>query len=91
MAPPPIVARVSRGTRTESVHRGRVAVMDEEGALIAFAGAPGEGIYLRSAAKPFQAMALLDAGGEEAFRLGSDEIALLCASHGGEPRHVRVA
>jgi len=91
MGPPPILARVSRGKRIESVHRGSVAVVDEEGALTAFAGAPQAGIYLRSAAKPFQAMALLDAGGEKAFRLGSDEIALLCASHGGEPRHVRVA
>ena len=60
-------------------------------AFIASAGVPRAGIYWRSAAKPFQAMALLEAGGETAFRLGSDEIALICASHGGEPRHVAVA
>lgn len=75
----------------ESVHRGSVAVVDEDGRLVASAGVPRAGIYWRSAAKPFQAMALLDAGGEKAFRLGSDEIALACASHGGEPRHVAVA
>ena len=91
MGPPPILARVFRGERIESVHRGSVAVVDEDGILIAGAGTPRAGIYLRSAAKPFQAMALLEAGGEKAVRLGSDEIALLCASHGGEPRHVRVA
>ena len=89
MSPPPILARVWRGDRVESVHRGSVAVVDEDGRLIAGAGAPRGGIYLRSAAKPFQAMPLLEAGGEKAFRLGGDEIALLCASHGGEPRHVR--
>jgi len=91
MGPPPILARVWRGVRIESVHRGSVAVVDEAGTLVASEGAARAGIYLRSAAKPFQAMALLEAGGERAFRLGSDEIALLCASHGGEPRHVRVA
>ncbi len=45
---------------------------------------------VRSAAKPFQALPLLEAGGERAFRLGDDEIALTCASHGGEPRHIRI-
>ncbi len=91
MSPPPILARVFRGDRTESAHRGCVAVVDEDGRLVARAGAPRGGIYLRSAAKPFQAIPLLEAGGEKAFRLGDDEIALVCASHGGEPRHVRVA
>jgi L-asparaginase II len=91
MSPPPILARVWRGESVESAHRGSVAVVDEDGRLVAGAGTPRGGIYLRSAAKPFQAMPLLEAGGEKAFRLGRDEIALLCASHGGEPRHVRVA
>ncbi len=88
---PPILARVLRGERIESVHRGLVAVVDEDGRLLASAGAANRPIYVRSAAKPFQAMPLIVAGGEQAFRLGSDEIALMCASHGGEPRHVRVA
>jgi L-asparaginase II len=91
MSSPPILARVWRGDRVESVHRGSVAVVDEDGRLVAGAGEPRGGIYLRSAAKPFQAMPLLEGGGQKAFGLGRDEIALLCASHGGEPRHVRVA
>jgi len=90
-APLPVVARVLRGGRIESQHRGAVAVVDAEGRLLAFQGDPDLPVFLRSTAKPFQAMPLLAAGGERAFRLGDDEIALLCASHGGEPRHVRVA
>jgi L-asparaginase II len=90
-APLPVVARVLRGGRIESQHRGAVAVVDGEGRLLAFQGDPDLPVFLRSTAKPFQAMPLLAAGGERAFRLGDDEIALLCASHGGEPRHVRVA
>ena len=89
--PPALLARVLRGGRTESAHRGSVAVVDEDGRVVASCGDAALPIYLRSAAKPFQAMPLLAAGGERAFRLGDDEIALMCASHGGEPRHVRVA
>ena len=91
MLAPPVLAWVLRGDRVESAHRGSVAAVDESGSLVASAGDPSAPIYLRSTAKPFQAMAVLEAGGEEAFGLGSDEIALMCASHGGEPRHVRVA
>src|SRR6202011_5747850 len=87
----PVLARVTRGDRLESQHRGDVAVVEEEGQTVAAAGDPRRRIYLRSAAKPFQAMPLLEGGGEQAFALTSDDIALMCASHGGEPRHVRVA
>lgn len=88
---PPVVARVLRGEFLESTHRGDVAVTDEEGSLVAWSGDPRRPIFPRSAAKPFQALPLVEAGGAERFRLGAAEIALLCASHGGEPRHVRVA
>lgn len=88
---PPILARVLRGERIESAHRGHAAAVSDAAGLVASAGDPEAAVYLRSAAKPFQAMPLLEAGGERAFRLSSAEIALTCASHGGEPRHVRVA
>jgi len=87
----PPLARVTRGGRVESLHRGSVAVVDEDGRLVAGAGEPNVPIYLRSAAKTFQAMPLLAGGGERRFRLGDDEIALMCAAQGGEPRHVGTA
>ena len=88
---PPILARVFRGGRVESGHRGSVALANERGDLLASCGNPSLPIFARSAAKPFQAMPLLLAGGEKRFRLSDAEIALLCASHGGEPRHTAVA
>lgn len=88
MEAPPVLARVLRGERVESVHRGSAAAVAEDGRLVAAAGTPSSRVYLRSAAKPFQAMPLLEAGGERAFRLTSGDIALICSSHGGEPRHV---
>jgi L-asparaginase II len=88
---PPVLARVYRGPRVESFHRGSIAVADERGGLLAGCGDPRGPVYVRSAAKPFQAIPLLEAGGEKKFRLTDDEIALLCASHGGEARHVQTA
>ena len=88
---PPVLARVYRGPHVESSHRGSLAVADEKGRLLQGCGDPALPVYARSAAKPFQAMPLLLAGGEKRYRLGDAEIALLCASHGGEPAHVRVA
>lgn len=88
---PPLFARVLRGGFAESGHRGDAAVVDEEGRLLFSSGDPLRPIFPRSAAKPFQALPLLASDGARQFRLGAAEIALLCASHGGEPRHVRVA
>jgi L-asparaginase II len=88
---PPVLARVYRGSGVESTHRGSVSVVDERGRTVASAGDDAAPVYLRSTAKPFQAMPLLLAGGEKRYRLGDAEIALMCASHAGEPRHTRVA
>lgn len=88
---PPVFARVLRGELPESLHRGDAAVVDEKGGLLARSGDPGRPIFPRSAAKPFQVLPLILSGGAARFRLGDSEIALACASHGGEPRHVRVA
>jgi len=85
----PLVA-ATRGGAVESVHRGVVAVCDERGRLLGGVGDPDLPIYLRSAAKPFQALALvaLGAAGEMAF--SEEELAVVCGSHAGEERHVRV-
>ncbi len=51
-------------------------------------GDPGLATFLRSAAKPFQALPLLLAGGAERFALDDADLALICASHSGRPEHV---
>ena len=80
-----------RGTHRESFHTGSIAVVDSLGRLLACAGDPSLRVCLRSAAKPFQAIPLLEYGGVEEFELRPEEIALTCASHGGEPFHVATA
>src|SRR6186997_2456457 len=86
-----VLTRVLRGGLVESVHRGSIAIVDSRGCLLAFAGDPALRTCLRSAAKPFQGMPLLEYGGLEEFDLSGEEIALTCASHGGEPVHVGTA
>ncbi len=87
----PIVATVTRAGRVESVHRGFGVVADAEGRVLSRFGDAETPIFWRSAAKPFQAMPFLEAGGAREFSLSEGEVALACASHDGEPRHAETA
>jgi L-asparaginase II len=84
----PILVEVTRGAMVESRHRGAVAVADAAGTAVLALGAIEAPVYPRSAIKPLQALALVESGAADAFGLGAEEIALACASHSGEPRHV---
>ncbi len=78
------------GYFTENVHLGSVAVVDPEGKLLWSAGDPDFLTFTRSALKPFQALPFLLADGPARFGLDTAELALLCASHSGEERHLSV-
>ena len=82
---------VTRGSITESRHRVHAAVVDAGAGLVAAARDAAFVTPWRSCAKPFQVMPLLREGGFEELAWGDDELALACASHGGEPEHVAVA
>ena len=85
----PLLAIV-RGRAVESIHRGAIAVVGIEGELLGGVGDPQMGVLLRSAAKPFQAAAIVESGAAEAFSLTDEEIAVICASHVGATEHVEV-
>jgi L-asparaginase II len=76
------------GYTVENVHRGSVAVVNSAGELLWWAGDPDALTFSRSAIKPFQALPFLQADGPARFGFSMEEVALLCASHSGEPRHV---
>ncbi len=80
--------RLVRGSRTESVHRVHVAVVGADGTPVGHAGDRGLPVFLRSAAKPFQALPLVEDGVLDALGLGAAELAVACGSHGGEAEHV---
>ncbi|MEJ0075926.1 MAG: asparaginase [Alphaproteobacteria bacterium] len=87
----PVLVEVVRGALTESRHRGAVAVADADGATVLTLGDVARPVYPRSAVKPIQALPLIESGAAERYGFGDREIALACASHGGEPAHVEVA
>lgn len=91
-APIPLVATTrgypSAGYTIENVHAGSVAVVDASGRLVAWAGDPHYQTFTRSALKPFQALPFLLSDGPNKFGLAQEELALLCASHSGEEKHL---
>jgi L-asparaginase II len=82
---------VLRGGRVESIHCAAAVAVDGRGLILGSMGDPELPVYWRSAAKPFQALPLVDSGGARSFDLSEKELALACASHSGEERHVALA
>jgi L-asparaginase II len=88
-APPHVpLALATRGDAVDAIHYGSIAVVDRDGNLLHAAGDPAFLTMTRSALKPFQAMPFVADGGVERFHYTQAQVALLCASHSGEPRHV---
>lgn len=71
----------------ESVHRGHLVVVGADGGELAALGSPAVVVFVRSAAKPFQATACLELL-EPTSRPAGPELAVAWASHRGEPRHL---
>ncbi len=82
---------VTRGQIVESIHFGAIAVVDSQGKTLYSYGDPQTVAFLRSSAKPFQALPFFERGGPEHFGLTQKEQALICASHEGSDEHVHTA
>lgn len=79
---------LTRGGTPESLHYGAAAVVDARGSLKAAVGDPHTRVFTRSTLKAFQALPFVSAGGPAQFGFSTQQLALLCASHSGEPMHV---
>ncbi|MCA1616011.1 MAG: asparaginase [Acidobacteria bacterium] len=84
--PVPLV-EVRRGRIVESRHRGHVVAVDGRGRVVARLGEPETITYLRSSAKPHQAVPLVASGAADRFGFTPPELAVACGSHSGEPPH----
>jgi L-asparaginase II len=78
------LVEVVRGGWVESVHHGAIAVADRKGQVIASCGDPESVPFLRSSAKPFQAIPVVEALGN---KLSDRQVAIICASHSGSSVH----
>ena len=88
----PILAQLTRGgtqgSIVESIHRGSYAVVDAKGNLLKSSGDINLPIFPRSAIKALQGLPLIESGAADAFGLSKQEVAISCASHGSEARHI---
>lgn len=84
------IFELTRGKIVESVHSGAVVVVDVYGKVTAWYGSPDAVAFLRSTAKPFQALPFIEHGGHVTYGLSLQEIAATCASHSGTDEHVAV-
>ena len=85
------LVEVKRGSITESRHRGHIVAVEPDGTIMASLGFPQYVTFLRSSAKPFQALPLLVSGAADRFGFTDREVALACGSHNGEPIHTELA
>jgi L-asparaginase II len=83
-----LIVEVTRGDRVESVHHVAACAATPRGDVILQTGDVESPVFLRSTAKPFIAAATIEAGVGEAFDLDTREIAVMSASHVGEPFHI---
>src|ERR1044071_6415075 len=90
MTSPEIRVEATRGELVESIHPVSAAVLDARGRLLADSRDPDLVTWWRSAAKPFQALPIVQDGAADRFRLTDEELALACASHSSEFRHLEV-
>lgn len=80
-----------RGGIVENTHRVHAAVVDPDGTLLYSVGDPSRITLIRSAAKPAQALAILETGCFEKYGFDDADLALVCASHSSEERHIKRA
>lgn len=83
-----VAATVYRGDAVENTHVAHVAVVDADGRLLYTFGNPSRVTLARSAAKPAQALAIIETGALERFGFDEADLALMCASHNSEDRHI---
>lgn len=84
----PVLVEVMRGRVVESRHSGAIAIADASGGLVLALGDVERPVFPRSAVKALQALALVESGAADAFRLGDAELAVACASHSGDRVHI---
>ena len=70
-----------RGSVIEATHLGSIAVVTSDGTLLHSYGDPYTVAFLRSSAKPFQALPFVESGGVEHYGYTQRELSLSCASH----------
>jgi L-asparaginase II len=83
----PVLVEVMRGAIVESRHCGSIVVLEPDGRIIARSGDVNLITSTRSTIKPIQAIPFVASGAADHFNISERELAVVCASHGGETFH----
>jgi L-asparaginase II len=75
------ILELTRGRVVEATHLGSIVVVDSSGKILHSYGDSHTVAFLRSSAKPFQALPFVERGGVEHFNFTKKELAISCASH----------
>jgi L-asparaginase len=86
---PELEVRLLREGIIESKHHVQAVVCDERGRILSVAGNAETATFVRSALKPFQALAVTTTGTLERFHLTDRDLAIICSSHKGAIEQVR--
>jgi L-asparaginase len=83
--------RLLREGIIESKHIIQAVVCDERGRVLSVAGNAETATFVRSALKPFQALAVTSTGTLERYKLSDKDLAIITSSHRGTIEQVRQA
>src|SRR5262245_46380787 len=83
----PTLVEVTRGAIVEAHHHGSIVAVEPDGHLVARLGDESMIVSTRSVIKPIQAIPVITSGAADRFNISSREMAVICASHEGEPMH----
>ncbi|MGF1494880.1 MAG: asparaginase [Microcoleaceae cyanobacterium] len=81
--------RLLREGISEAIHRVQATVCDDRGRVLSVAGSGETGTFVRSALKPFQALAAISTGVLESYSLTDIDLAIMCSSHQGTVEQAR--
>ncbi|AFY33942.1 asparaginase [Calothrix sp. PCC 7507] len=88
---PALEVRLLREGIIESKHIVHAVVCDERGRVLSVAGNAETATFVRSALKPFQALAVTTTGTLERYNLSDRDLAIITSSHKGTVEQVRQA
>ncbi|MEQ8754356.1 MAG: asparaginase [Coleofasciculus sp. G1-WW12-02] len=86
---PAIEVRLLREGIAESTHHAQAVLCDERGRVLSVAGNSETSTFIRSALKPFQALAVTTTGTLERYNLNDRDLAIICSSHQGNLEQIR--
>lgn len=75
----------------ESSHQVEATVCDRKGRVLLTAGSSESSAFIRSALKPFQALAVTSTGTLQKYGLSDRDLAIICSSHQGKIEQARQA